>query len=141
MAKKIFDEETGLTIEESLFCEYYIQTQNASEAVRLSGLVDDSGSDRARLVASKVKNRPKVRAYLEKRQKEYFEDVKASSDEVLATLTKIARNQTDELHHGRKTFSAKDRLQALELLGKYHDLFNPKEKEQEQVVINIGIED
>lgn len=74
-----------LTIKQQLFCKYYLETLNATEAARRAGYKGNEntlanvGSDNIR--------KPKIRAYID----EQLAALTMSADEVLFSLDKIAR--------------------------------------------------
>ena len=135
-----------LTKKQFLFCEYYIQTSNATLAAKLAGYngkCDNSfavtGHDNLR--------KPKIRDYLASRYKEVAMD----SDEVLARLAKMARASVSDFvdEHGivdwekvskegyvvksvthtkgkQSKIEIEGRLRALELIGKAQAMFTDR---------------
>lgn len=121
-----------LTERQKAFCDYYIETLNATESYKKAGYsVKTDGV--ARVNASRLLANANVRKYIEERMKQKESDRIASQDEVLEFLTRVMRGQEVEevvgfTKHGaikeKKTPSAKDRVKAAELLGKRYMLFS-----------------
>lgn len=82
--------------------------------------------------------RPEVQEYIAERRKEIFESMQIDGMRVLTELSNIAFAEK-----GDKDYSAKDKLKALELLGKNLSLFEKQEEKKEQVIkVSIdGIKD
>lgn len=120
---------TKLTTKQKLFVEAYIANPNGTEAARKAGY---AGNDNT--LASMAKEnlrKPQILKLIEKR----IEKEAMTSDEVLNELADIAKSDWRE-HQIVKydkdgnevsaTFLLKDKLKALELLGKFHKLFTDK---------------
>jgi phage terminase small subunit len=102
-----------LTAKQQLFCEFYIGAANgnATEAARLAGY---QGTDETlRNVGSENLTKPNISAFCKQRVAE----VALSSDKVLSELSEIALDKAE---------ATRDRLTALQLLGKYHKLFSDR---------------
>jgi hypothetical protein len=104
---------TKLTAKQQLFCEFYIGAANgnATEAARLAGY---QGSDET-LRAIGSQNLTKLN--ISELCKQRVNEVALSADKVLAELSEIALSKVEE---------TRDRLTALQLLGKYHKLFSER---------------
>jgi phage terminase small subunit len=99
-----------LTSKQQLFVEYFVgeASGNASLAARLAGYKGNDVTLGA--VGAENLQKPQIAALCQKR----VEDAAMSANDVLKHITDIAL-ATNE--------SARDRLTALQLLGKYHQLF------------------
>jgi phage terminase small subunit len=98
---------SDLTLKQQLFVNAYLGEArgNGVQAARLAGY---KGTDvTLRAVASENLTKPAIAARIEQR----IEQAAMSADEVLRELTAIARSDS------------RDKIRALELLGKHHRLF------------------
>ncbi|AVX21608.1 phage terminase small subunit [Carboxydocella sporoproducens DSM 16521] len=123
-----------LTEKQKAFCDYYIETLNATESYKRAGYKVKS-EDAANAAASRMLRNVKVRKYIEERMKQKESERIASQDEVLEFLTRVMRGQETEEVVGftesgpvkeKKAPSTKDRVKAAELLGKRYALFTEK---------------
>ena len=134
--------EHNLTNKQFLFCEHYIQTSNGTKSSRLAGYKGKTDNVHA-VNASRLLRKPKIRAYLADRYKEFA----MTSDEVLMRLASIARasltDYCDEngtidwakvhkdgyalksVQKGSK-LEFESKLRALELIGKAQAMFSDK---------------
>jgi len=137
---------SGLTWKQFLFCEFYIQTSNATLSAKLAGYKGNSDNSFA-VTGSRLLRNPKIRAHLSKRYKE----AAMGADEVLGRLAKMARASISDFvdEHGvvdwkkvnkegyvvksvthTKGKSSKieleGKMRALELIGKAHAMFTDK---------------
>jgi hypothetical protein len=104
---------TKLTAKQKLFCEFYIGAANgnATEAARLAGY---QGSDETlRVTASRMLTKANISDLCKQR----VNDVALNADKVLSELSEIALSKDE---------ATRDRLTALQLLGKYHKLFSER---------------
>lgn len=118
-----------LTDKQEMFISYYITSLDAQDAYCRAFQV---GKNTARSNAYKLVNKPEIKAEIQRR----LEEAKAknpyikSADEVLADLSMIIDNP-------KSSYNAK--IQALELLGKYHKLFT--DKTEKDMKVKIVVED
>ena len=105
--------EQKLTVKQSRFVDYYIETGNATEAARLAGY----SAKTAAAIGAENLIKPNVSATIEKRMAERGAKRIASADEVLQKITEIMRDEYAE---------TKDVLKAAELMGKRHQLFTDR---------------
>lgn len=126
MAKR---KDGQLTDKQMLFIDYYITSLDAQDAYMRAFQV---GKNTARSNAYKLVNKPEIKEEIQRR----LEEAKAknpyikSAEDVLADLTMIIDNS-------KSSFNAK--IQALELLGKYHKLFT--DKTENDTTVKIVVED
>jgi phage terminase small subunit len=123
-----------LTERQKAFCDYYVETLNATESYKRAGYnVTTDGA--AKVSASRLLTNVNVRKYIEERMKQKESERIASQDEVLEFLTRVIRGQEIEevvgfTKHGavkeKKAPSTRDRVKAAELLGKRYSLFIEK---------------
>jgi hypothetical protein len=111
-----------LTAKQQLFCEFYIgaASGNATESARLAGY---RGSDET-LRAIGSQNLTKLN--ISDACRERVNDVALSANKVLSELSEIALDKSE---------ATRDRITALQLLGKYHKLFS------ERVDLNVQVSD
>lgn len=120
-----------LTEKQKAFCDYYIETLNATEAARRAGYSEKT----ARAIGNENLTKPNIKSYIEKRLKELEDERTADAKEVLQYLTSVMRGEeveeivgfTDKgMQKVRKLPNVKDRVKAAELLGKRYALFTDK---------------
>nr|DAU54058.1 MAG TPA: Terminase small subunit [Caudoviricetes sp.] len=143
-----------LTEKQKAFCDYYIESLNATESYkRAYGCNNDAT---ARTEGSKNLAKPNIKKYIDERMKEIEDKRIAKAEEVLEYLTKVIRNEEKEevvvtvnvgdfqteIKKVKKELSAKDKIKAAELLGKRYRLFTDKvEADVNQVVVFTGEDD
>lgn len=107
-----------LTKKQERFCEEYLIDLNATQAYIRAGYSAKS-SDTARVESSKLLTKPNIQQRIAELQKEQSDRTGITADTVLKELEKIAMSDTE--------ISGKEKLKALELLGKHLDIFDKKE--------------
>ena len=143
-----------LTEKQKAFCDYYIESLNATESYkRAYGCNNDAT---ARTEGSKNLAKPNIKNYIDEGMKEIEDKRIAKAEEVLEYLTKVIRNEEKEevvvtvnvgdfqteIKKVKKELSAKDKIKAAELLGKRYRLFTDKvEADVNQVVVFTGEDD
>jgi phage terminase small subunit len=119
-----------LTIKQKLFVYHYVQTRNATKSAELAGYA----GDQATLASVGWENlrKPEIKSALD----ELFASKTLSSAEVLGEISDVARVPIEDLAHKDNPgpVEAKDKLKALELLGKHHKLWN----EQSETELSAG---
>lgn len=126
-----------LTPKQKAFCDYYIETGNATEAAKKSGYSRRS----AAVIGAKNLTKPYLKTYIDERMSKIEDKRIAKGEEVLQYLTKVMRGEEkDQLGSDA---SLQDRTKAAELLGKRYRLFteNIKVEGTQQVQIVDDIED
>ncbi|UZQ86020.1 terminase small subunit [Thermoclostridium stercorarium] len=84
-----------LTEKQKAFCDYYIETLNATESYKRAGYRVKSDAA-ARVNASRLLTNANVRKYIEERMKQKESERIASQNEVLEFLTRVMRGQEIE---------------------------------------------
>ncbi|MBB6696260.1 terminase small subunit [Clostridium algidicarnis] len=125
-----------LTPKQKAFCDYYIETGNATEAAVRAGYSKKT----ARFIGNENLTKPNIKFYIDGRMGSIEDERIAKADEVLKHLTSAMRGEIEEdvvVVEGegegcssarviRKEIGAKDRIKAAELLGKRYSLFTDK---------------
>lgn len=126
-----------LTPKQKAFCDYYIETGNATEAAKRAGY---KGNNLNR-IASENLSKLDLKAYIDERMAQIEDKRIAKGEEVLQYLTKVMRGE--EKDQFGLDASLQDRTKAAELLGKRYRLFveNIKFEGVQQVQIVDDIED
>ena len=78
-----------LTTKQKNFCEYYLQTGNATEAARLAGYSDKT----ARVIGTENLSKPAISEYIAGRRAEIDKTLIADSDEVLRFYSAVMRGE------------------------------------------------
>ena len=112
-----------LTPKQKAFCDYYIETGNATEAAIKAGYSEKT----AKVTGYENLTKPYLKAYIDERMKELESSRIADAREVLEYLTKVMRGE--EKDQFGLDASLQDRTKAAELLGKRYAIFNSKELE------------
>ena len=143
-----------LTEKQKAFCDYYIESLNATESYKKAYGCNNDAT--ARTEGSKNLAKPNIKNYIDERMKEIEDKRIAKAEEVLEYLTKVIRNEEKEevvvtvnvgdfqteIKKVKKELSAKDKIKAAELLGKRYRLFTDKvEADVNQVVVFTGEDD
>ncbi|HFL3586851.1 TPA: terminase small subunit [Clostridioides difficile] len=122
-----------LTEKQKRFCDYYIETGNATEAYKKAYKNNNQRTSESN--GSRLMSNDKVKNYIDERLKQIESKRIADAKEVMEYLTKILRNQEQEevvivSENGpeiiKKDVSIKDRNKAAELLGKRYALWTER---------------
>lgn len=122
--------------------EYFIHEMNATQAAIAAGYSEKT----AGAIGAENLKKPQIRARIDARLEQMKQKKILQAEEVLEHLTRIALGEEKEqvlmgVGKGAETktymeVTAKDRIKALELLGKAHAVFTDKQKvETNQVII------
>ena len=111
-----------LTPKQKKFCDYYIETGNASEAARRAGYSEKT----ARAIGQENLTKPAVMAYISERMKNQDRERVASADEVIAFYTAVMRGEVRDQFGIEASLS--DRLKAGENLMRRYDKIGAGEK-------------
>jgi phage terminase small subunit len=131
-----------LTEKQKRFADYYIETGNATESAIKAGYSEKTAKE----MGYENLTKPHIREYVDSMLKEIGNQRIMNAEEVMTILTSIARNQeTEEVvvfgdkgpELTEKGMSAKDRLKALELIGKRYVLWTDKNQLEGQIGVNI----
>lgn len=123
----------NLTEKQKRFCDYYIETGNATEAYKKA--YKNNNQRTSESSGSRLLSNDEVKNYIDERLKSFESRRIADAKEVMEYLTKILRNQEKEevivvSENGpeiiKKDVSIKDRNKAAELLGKRYALWTEK---------------
>lgn len=134
----------SLTDKQKAFCDYYLESLNATEAAIKAGYSKKT----ARKIASENLTKPDIKNYIDVRLKELEDARIAKVDEVMKFLTSSLRGEVEEevvsvvTNEGetkpviiKKQISARDRIKAAELIGRRYQIFTDKVN----VEANIGV--
>ena len=134
-----------LTEKQKAFCDFYIETLNATEAALKAGYSKKT----ARKIGSENLTKPDIKKYIDERLKQIESERIAKAEEVLEYLTKGMRQELEEevvvmVSTGdfmnepqiiKKKISIKDSNKCAELLGKRYALFT----EKVDLEANVGV--
>lgn len=123
----------GLTTKERIFCEEYIANGcNASRAYFKA--YDCPSMENARKAYCAVLRRPRVKEYIQKLQKEAYENACINAERIALKLAEIAFAEKNDEDYG-----ASAQLKALDLLQKQLGLQSQKIEADVNTEININI--
>ncbi|QSO55516.1 terminase small subunit (plasmid) [Alicyclobacillus curvatus] len=125
----------SLTPKQQAFCDYYIETGNATEAYKRAGY--QAQDHVAEVNASRLLSNAKVREYIDERMKQKKNARIISQDRVLEFLSQVVEGEIEEevvtfaadgtVQRTTKKPSVRDRSKAAELLGKRYLLWTDKQ--------------
>lgn len=122
-----------MTEKQKAFCDYYIETGNATEAAIKAGYSKKT----AKVIGSENLTKPYLKQYIDERLAQIEDARIAKGEEVLQYLTKVMRGE--EKDQFGLDASLQDRTKAAELLGKRYRLFVDKvEVDVNQTVVFTG---
>lgn len=139
-----------LTEKQKAFCEYYIESLNATESYKKA--YNCTNETTARTNGAKNLQKPSIKKYIDEQLQQMQSNRIADATEVLEYLTRIIRNEeteeavltvntgdfTSEVRKVQKEISAKDKIKAAELLGKRYGLYTEKIEADVNQVIFVG---
>lgn len=108
-----------LSLKQQKFCEYYVQSGNATEAAIKAGYSEKS----ARVTASKMLTFANIQKYINELKNVSRSERIASATEILEFFTSVMKDNSAAL---------KDRIKAAENLAKRYALDKPTEESEEQ---------
>jgi phage terminase small subunit len=135
-----------LTEKQKRFCDYYIETGNATEAAIRAGYSQKT----ARFIGAENLTKPNVKSYIDQRLKELEDERIADATEVLQYLTSVMRGEITETRYiavydkdgsfveereGPPT--VRDRNKAAELLAKRYGLLNENMNINAEMAVKI----
>lgn len=139
-----------LTEKQKAFCEYYIESLNATESYKKA--YNCTNETTARTNGAKNLQKPSIKKYIEEQLKQMQSNRIADATEVLEYLTKGMRQELEEevvvmVNKGeftsepqtvKKKISIKDSNKCAELLGKRYGLYTEKIEANVNQVIFVG---
>jgi phage terminase small subunit len=132
--------EVRLTEKQKRFADYYIETGNATESARKAGY------KQPHVQGSQTLEKLSVKTYIDERLNMLSNKRIMDAEEVMELLTSIARNEQREdvvvfgeggTEIASKGMSAKDRLKALELIGKRYVLWTDRQQLEGSIGVTI----
>lgn len=102
--------ELNLTEKQKAFCDFYIETLNATESAKRAGYSENS----AEVIGFENLRKPKIEKYIQGRLEEKESERIAKQDEILEYLTNTMRDPYED---------TRERTKAAELLGKRYAIF------------------
>lgn len=115
--------DNKMTEKQKAFCDYYLETGNATEAYKRA-YPSCKKDGTARTNSSKLLTNANISQYIDKRLKEIESERIAKPEEVLQYLTSVLRGE--EKDQFGLDAALQDRTKAAELLGKRYRLFTEK---------------
>lgn len=131
-----------LTEKQKRFCDYYIETGNATEAAIRAGYSEKT----AKVIGAENLTKPYLKSYIDERIGQLESNRIADAKEVMEYLTKIVRNEAKEevvvvseydSEIIKKDVSIRDRNKVAELLGKRYRLFTDKVEVEGTGIVQI----
>lgn len=113
----------NLTTKQKKFCEYYLQTGNASEAARRAGYSEKTAPS----VGAENLRKPQIHQYIAERQEKNDKEMIADSNEVLRFYTEVMRGNIKDQFGLDASLS--DRLKAGDSLMKRYAAASDKSKD------------
>lgn len=134
-----------LTEKQKRFCDYYIETGNATEAARKAGYSKKT----ARVIGQENLTKPALKSYIDEQLEKLQSERVASQQEVMEFLTSVMRGEVTEpmpLLDGegyqkvvQVTPNAQARKAAAELIGKRYAMWTDKvDQTNTNIEINVG---
>lgn len=120
-----------MTEKQKAFCDYYIETGNATEAAIKAGYSKKT----AKVIGSENLTKPYIKQYIDERLAKIEDARIAKGEEVLQYLTKVMRGE--EKDQFGLDASLQDRTKAAELLGKRYRLFTEKVELEGSIPVQI----
>lgn len=106
-----------LTDKQKRFCEEYLVDLNATQAAIRAGYSQKTAKDASKWINETAPKKPHLKSFIDELKKQRSERTNISADTVLEELKKIALSENVEI-------TARDKMKALELLGKHLGLFS-----------------
>ena len=117
-----------LTVKEQKFCDYYLQSGNATESAKKSGY----SSKTAGVIGFELLKKPKIKKYIDEQREKLHNESIAKADEILRFWSDVLRCEDMPVNF---------RLKASEFLGKRLNLFdgnttNDEQKEKLKMIVD-----
>lgn len=119
--------ETRLTPAQRAFCVDYLRCNVASEAARNAGYSKSMQNE-----AYKMLRKPEIKAYLDHLRLDAINRGLMPPEEIMLQVQQIAVNAMKE---GRNS----EALKALELMGRFHDMWSDKNKSTVDINVNTSL--
>ena len=113
------EEEKTLTLKQQQFCDYYLQTGNATESAKKSGYSDKT----AAVIGCELLKKPNIKKYIDENREKLHNESIAKADEILRFWSDVLRDVNMPVNF---------RLKASEFLGKGLNLFDGEQGKREQ---------
>ena len=124
-----------LTVKEQKFCDYYLQSGNATESAKKSGY----SSKTAGVIGFELLKKPKIKKYIDEQREKLHNESIAKADEILRFWSDVLRCEDMPVNF---------RLKASQFLGKRLNLFdgnttNDEQKEKLKMIVDAikGVRD
>lgn len=117
-----------LSLKQKAFCDYYLETMNATEAYMKAYEVDYESANSA---AAKLLQKEEIKEYIANRLKQIDNKNIATIEEIMIFLTRVMR--------GDIRAPIRERLKAAELLGKRYSMFTEKVEVNGDMELNVNI--
>lgn len=126
--------ENGLTLKQSAFIDYYIESLNGSQSYQKAFSTPNRSPSRrtSEVNACRLLKHPNVQPIIEERLQAMANERQANASEVIEFLTSTMRNEEEK---------TTERIKAAELIGKRHALFTDKVDSNQNVEIEINLMD
>jgi len=111
-----------LNEKQKAFCEYYIQSLNATEAAKKAGYSEKTASS----MGAENLRKPQIKLYIDELLAKMQSERIADAEEVLQYLTDVMRGNVKDQFDLDPTIQ--DRTRAAELLGRRYKLFVDKQE-------------
>lgn len=122
-----------LTDKQKFFCKEYIKDFNATRAAKASGYSEKTAGRIGGDNVQKVEIQKEIKRLMQKR----IERTEISADRVVKELAKIGFS--DEFNiEGFERLDMKDKIKAIELLGRHVGAFNNDESGKSTIKVTIG---
>ena len=135
-----------LTEKQRRFCDYYIETGNATESAIKAGYSKRTAKE----TGYENLTKPHLKSYIDEQLDKMHSERVADGQEVLEFLTSVMRGELKEetligLGEGEQgiteiDISANGRIKAAELIGKRHSLFTDKVELEAEVALEVVVD-
>lgn len=123
-----------LTDRQEIFCEEYIKDFNGSRAARAAGYSVDS----VRTTASDTLAKQYIKDHIANLMADRSERLKVDATKIVEELAKIGLSSDSSDLAGGFSIEMKDKIKALELLGRHTGAFNEDESSKSVITVNIA---
>jgi phage terminase small subunit len=144
---KWYERGGKMTRKQQLFCEYYIETLNATQSAKKAGYSEKT----AYRCGYENLKKPQVKAYIDEYMASKDNKIIASQDEILSYLTSVVRGEEletrpvvknigdfcQEIVNQEFQVTPKDRIKAAELLGKRYRLWDKDNDSNKPISVQI----